>query len=72
MLIEKRVRGNEKHLILIPSPDEAKLLDEILGSHVQTDDGLITDVVGQLRVADGYGPSYISLKAVTTLLRRDE
>jgi len=62
MIVEKRFHGTEKKLILIPSPEEASIIDEVLGCNIQTSDGLIANLVGHLSVADGYGPAYISLK----------
>jgi hypothetical protein len=62
MIVETRIRGREKSLVLIPTPEEAKLVDEVLGSRVKNDDGLIAEVVGEFRIADGYGPCYITLR----------
>ena len=71
MIIEIIVRGKDKWLLLIPTPDEAKMLDSALGSTVQNDDGLIAHVDGAYKISDGYGPAYLSLKAVSTEKKDD-
>lgn len=49
--------------VIIVSEDlsESRILDEFFGSKV-ADDGLISNVTGQLRLADGYGEHYLQLK----------
>ena len=64
MIVEKRRRGNRQTLVLIPSPEEAKIVDEVLGCRANDSEGFITHVIGELRMADGYGPVYLSLAPV--------
>jgi hypothetical protein len=64
MRLESRNRGDVRILLLIPTTDEeSRVIDGALGCKVQTNDGLIAKVTGEVRIADGYGPHYISLKS---------
>jgi hypothetical protein len=61
--IESRDRESGPTLILIPeTPEESRLIDSVLGSTVTTGDGLIARVRGEVRLSDGYGEHYISLR----------
>jgi hypothetical protein len=63
MIVEMRRRElGVPTLILIPNQEEVKLVEEVLGRRIQTDNGLISQVEGEVRLADGYGPLYISLQ----------
>lgn len=54
--------GYVSHLILIPDPDESRLIDHVFGDKVQNNDGFIAPVTGEIRLADGYGEHYIRLE----------
>jgi hypothetical protein len=68
MRVETRAgEGGIRSLILIPETRaECRTVDEALGSRVQSGDGLIATVAGEVRIADGYGPLYITLRAEST------
>lgn len=62
MILETR---RDECIILIPESNcESEALDKIFGSIVQTGEGLITKIQGEYRIADGYGPNYVSLRAI--------
>lgn len=64
MKLEKRqILNNPPRIILIAESDEeSELMDEVFGSEVK-DDGFISNVSGQVKVADGFMEHYISLQA---------
>lgn len=57
MLVEKRMIGGSPSIALLPSPEEAKLIDRMLGDCGQGPIALL----GYLKMTDGYGPCYISI-----------
>lgn len=62
MRIETRNTFGLRALILIPeSSEESLLIDSVVGANVG-EDGLIANVEGQVRLADGYGEHYIRLE----------
>jgi hypothetical protein len=66
MIVEiRKVDGYPPHLVFLPSKEELKIIEEVLGNKVVDDDGLITLVAGRYKLADGYGPAYISLGAIS-------
>jgi hypothetical protein len=54
-----------QRLLMISQNQEESRYFDALGNKVVDDDGLITNVVGQVRLADGYGEHYVVLMPVT-------
>lgn len=61
MIIEIRPTHDLGRVILVPTPDEARIIESILGKTIRDDNGLICLIRGEYRLADGYGPAYLSL-----------
>lgn len=62
MIVERRNTFGVPSIVLIPTPEEARMLDEVFGSAALDDDGLISKMRGEYRMADGYGTAYVSLR----------
>jgi hypothetical protein len=57
VIVERRMNGGVPSLVLLPSPEEARLMDECLGD---CGAGPVS-ILGYVKTADGYGPGYITL-----------
>ncbi len=45
-------------VLIVENAGESRLLDEVFGRHVRAG-GVICDVVGSVRLSDGYGEHYL-------------
>lgn len=62
MEITARQFQDKKFLVLIPTKEESKLIDQILGDKPFDDDGKGPEVKGNVHLSDGYGQHYIRLE----------
>jgi len=61
-LVSRNPLRHKKLLCLVAeTPQESKLIDDYLGCVVH-EDGLVTEVKGEVRLSDGYGDHYIRLE----------
>ncbi len=68
MQVETRWKTDDGHkvirgLVLMPTKEESKMIDECLGSFVG-EDGLISTATVEVRLADGYGEHYLYIPAL--------
>lgn len=60
--------GRVRHLIVLPEAEESRLVDWVFGDKLKSGDGLIASVMGEVRLADGYGEHYIRLEQARGLI----
>lgn len=69
---ELRARQRDDHsvyyelFLLAESEAESKLLDQVFGDRLINRDGLITQMEGDVRLADGYCEHYLLLRRAST------
>ena len=75
MRVERRIgkdpttnKSKTRGMVLIAENDiESKLLDDVFGSDLIDEDGLIGIRKAECRVADGYGEHYVYINALEAL-----
>lgn len=56
------IKSRNQLLLVSECEEESRMIDAMAGSQVLDGDGFIANIEGEVRLSDGYGEHYISLK----------